>query len=72
MLDQKLLTILACPQCHGGLVQGSVQADCTLDAAGEELLCLRDALAFPVRDGVPVMLINEARDMTLAEVESAR
>jgi uncharacterized protein YbaR (Trm112 family) len=37
-----------------------------------ELICRIDALAYPVKDGVPVMLINEARELTLEEVESYR
>ena len=60
MLDQKLLSILACPVCKGDLVY---------DKTASELICLPDALAFPVRDGVPVMLTNEAREISLEERE---
>ena len=60
MLDQKLLTILACPVCKGEL---------HYDKTAQELVCLLDALAFPVKDDVPIMLSNEARVMTLEERE---
>ena len=70
MLDNKLLTLLACPQCHGELVFDKESQPKT-DTVGE-LLCVVDALAFPVKDGVPVMLINEARELKLEEVESYR
>jgi uncharacterized protein YbaR (Trm112 family) len=51
-LDSKLLEILACPLCKGPL-QWQRQAQC--------LVCRADRLAFPVRDGIPVMLEEEAR-----------
>ena len=53
-LDPTLLEILACPQCHS-----SLRAD---DQAGE-LVCTSEGcgLAYPVRDDIPVMLIDEAR-----------
>jgi len=63
MLDQKLLTILACPLCKGEL---------HYDQMAKELICLPDALAYPVRDDVPVMLSNEARELTLEECEKYR
>ena len=53
-LDPKLLEILACPQCHAPL---------RVDDAAQELICTSDAcgLAYPVRDDIPVLLIDEAR-----------
>lgn len=60
MLDKKLLSILVCPICKGEL---------HYDAPNNELICKGDALAFPIRDGVPVMLSNEAREITLEERE---
>ncbi|PCJ22813.1 MAG: tetraacyldisaccharide 4'-kinase [SAR86 cluster bacterium] len=60
MLDQKLLTILACPICKGELHYNKTD---------KELVCLVDALAFPVKDGVPVMLKDDAREITLEERE---
>ena len=58
MLDKKLLTILACPLCKGPLPYVSEQA---------ELICRADALAFSIREGIPVMLEGEARRLTLDE-----
>jgi uncharacterized protein YbaR (Trm112 family) len=51
-LDPELLEILACPDCHAPL-----RAD---DAAGE-LVCTGCGLAYPVRDDIPVLLVDEAR-----------
>jgi len=55
MLDKKLLEILVCPICKGPLEYDKKQA---------ELSCKVDRLAFPVRDGIPVMLEEEARTLT--------
>lgn len=63
MLDQKLLSILACPVCKGDLQY--VQS-------ARELICLADAIAFPIKDDVPVMLSNEARELSLQECEQYR
>ena len=63
MLDKKLLEILACPICKGEL---------HYDKSAKELVCVTDKLAFPVRDGIPVMLTAEARTMSSDEVESLR
>jgi uncharacterized protein YbaR (Trm112 family) len=53
-LDPQLLAILACPQCHASL---------RVDDAAQELVCTSDScgLAYPVRDEIPVLLIDEAR-----------
>ncbi|MDH5471303.1 MAG: Trm112 family protein [Gammaproteobacteria bacterium] len=51
-MDKKLLEILVCPICKGKLAH---------DKKASELICETDALAFPVRDGIPVMLEDEAR-----------
>ncbi len=61
MLDKKLLEILACPLCKGEL---------HYDKEKHELVCRADKLAFPVRDDVPVMLAEEAREMILEEIEN--
>jgi|TARA_B110000879_G_scaffold68686_1_gene96146 uncharacterized protein YbaR (Trm112 family) len=60
MLDKKLLSILVCPLCKGEL---------HFDKTKDELVCKGDALAFPIRGGVPVMLTNEAREISLEERE---
>ncbi|MDH5444662.1 MAG: Trm112 family protein [Gammaproteobacteria bacterium] len=53
-MDNKLLDILACPVCKSSLVY---------DKNNQELICKADRLAFPVRDGIPVMLEEEARQL---------
>ncbi len=53
-MDKKLLDILACPLCKGGLVY-------LKDA--KELVCKADRMAFPIRDDIPVMLVDEAREL---------
>lgn len=53
-MDKRLLDILACPVCKGPLIYRK--------EAGE-LICRADRLAFPVRDGIPVMLEDEAREL---------
>lgn len=57
-MDKKLLSILACPCCKGELVY---------DREHNELICRADALAFPIRDDIPVMLESEARTLTTDE-----
>jgi len=56
ILDSKLLDILACPLCKGPL---------TWRAEERELVCRAERLAYPVRDGVPVMLEEEARRLSV-------
>ncbi len=58
VLDPKLLNILVCPLSKAPL---------TYDEARQELLCKASGLAYPVRDGIPVMLEEEARAMTADE-----
>lgn len=50
--DRKMLEALVCPQTHGAL---------TYDAEAQELISQAAGLAFPIRNGIPVMLIDEAR-----------
>lgn len=58
-IDPKLLEILVCPKSKDRLIW---------DAAAQELLSVRARLGFPVRDGVPIMLIDEARELSDEEV----
>ncbi|MFZ9994477.1 MAG: Trm112 family protein [Steroidobacteraceae bacterium] len=51
-MDTRLLDILACPLCKGPLVYHKDEA---------VLVCRADRLAFPIQDGIPVMLEEEAR-----------
>lgn len=57
-MDKKLLEILACPLCKGPLVYHREQ---------QELICRVDRLAFPIRDDIPVMLEEEARQLPADE-----
>lgn len=57
-MDKQLLSMLVCPLCKGTL---------KYDKDAAELLCIFDGLAFPIRDGVPVMLEGEARRMNAEE-----
>jgi uncharacterized protein len=57
-MDKKLLTILACPLCKG---------DLNYNKEKQELICKADGLAYPVREGIPVMLETEARTLTTDE-----
>lgn len=57
-MDPKLLEILVCPLCKGPLVYRK-------DVG--ELICKPDRLAFPIRDGIPVMLEEEARRLDETE-----
>jgi uncharacterized protein YbaR (Trm112 family) len=63
LLDKKLLDILVCPVSKAPLVY---------DSARSELVCKASRLAYPIRDGIPVMLEEEARQLTLDEVEALR
>ena len=53
-IDPRLLEILVCPQTKGPL---------TYDRATNELLSKKARLAYPIRDGVPIMLADEARSL---------
>ena len=60
MIDKKLLDILACPLCKSPL---------HYDKVADELICRADRLAFPVRDDIPVMIEDEARQLSSEEVD---
>lgn len=53
-IDQQLLSIIVCPACHGELEPA------TTDGV-EELVCQGCGNAYPVRDDIPVLLVDEAR-----------
>ncbi len=57
-MDKNLLDILVCPLCKSSLKYNKSAA---------ELICRADRLAFPVRDGIPVMLEDEARPLAADE-----
>ena len=54
-MDTRLLELLVCPLCKGPL---------EMHRAPPELVCKADRLAFPIRDGIPVMLEEQARTLT--------
>jgi uncharacterized protein len=59
-IDPKLLEILVCPLTKGPLV---------FDREKQELISEKAGLAFPIRDGIPIMLADEARELADAERE---
>lgn len=61
-MDKHLLEILVCPVCKGKLVY---------DKKNAELICKGDRLAYPIRDGIPVMLVEEARELPADEEVTA-
>ena len=58
-MDKKLLDILVCPVCKGPLLYREEQ---------QELVCKAERLAYPIRDDIPVMLEEEARQLSADEV----
>ncbi|MDP3622242.1 MAG: Trm112 family protein [Polynucleobacter sp.] len=60
-MDQRLLDILVCPLCKSTL---------HVDRKRSELICKIDKLAYPIRDDVPVMLVDEARGLTPDEIQA--
>lgn len=57
-VDKKLLSILVCPVSKAPL---------EYDSKANELVCRASGLAYPIRDGIPVMLEAEARNLTVDE-----
>ncbi|MCQ3831150.1 Trm112 family protein [Microbulbifer elongatus] len=57
-MDKKLLSLLVCPVSKAPL---------EYDEEAQELVCKASGLAYPVRDGIPVMLESEARQLTADE-----
>ncbi len=58
-LPAQLLAILVCPRCKGPL-EHRAAASTEARGPGESLDCPRCALRYPVRDGIPIMLVDEA------------
>ncbi|AJR08154.1 Trm112 family protein [Photobacterium sp. BZF1] len=59
-MDHRLLEIVACPVCKGKL---------NFDKDKNELICKFDRLAYPIKDGIPVLLEPEARTLSSEEVK---
>ena len=57
-IDPRLLEILVCPLTKGPL---------SYDRARQELISIQAGLAYPIRDGIPIMLVDEARVLDEAE-----
>ena len=62
-IDPKLLEILVCPLTKGPL---------RYDRAAQELISEEAGLAYPIRDGIPIMLVDEARQLRDDEKSQAR
>ncbi len=60
MIDKKLLAMLVCPVSKAPLLHVDEK---------QELICTVSGLAYPIRDGIPVMLESEAREISLEEKE---
>lgn len=60
-MDKKLLEILVCPLCKGDLIYKKDE---------QEFICKADRLAYPIRDGIPVMLEGETRRLSLEEYDA--
>jgi len=58
-MDKRLLEILACPLCKSPL---------HLDSEKQELICKLDRLAYPIRNDIPVMMVDEARSLSAEEI----
>jgi uncharacterized protein YbaR (Trm112 family) len=60
-VDKQLLDILACPLCKSTLIYKQ---------EAQELICKADRIAFPIRDGIPVMLEDESRELSNDEIDA--
>ena len=61
MMNRNLLDIVVCPICKSSLL---------LDEDKHELICKVDKLAYPIRDDIPVMLVDEARSLSPEEASA--
>lgn len=57
-MDHRLFEIIACPICKGKLM---------FNKNNQELICKLDRLAYPIHDGIPVLLESEARTLSYEE-----
>ena len=60
-MNRRLLDVLVCPSCKGPL---------RLDEKTQELICRPDQMAFPIRDGIPIMWTAEARSIASGATNS--
>jgi len=61
VFDKKLLDVLACPACKGKLVTHTFEGS-------EVLVCRFDRLAFPIEEGIPVLLESDAKQLVADEL----
>lgn len=59
-MDQSIINALVCPECKSEL---------HLDKEKQMLICKADKLAYPIVDGIPVMLVEEARKLNIEEIK---
>ncbi|MFV9924438.1 hypothetical protein A2G94_01715 [Francisella endosymbiont of Ornithodoros moubata] len=59
-MDHSVLNVLVCPICKSNL---------HYDKENQVLVCKADKLAYPIRGNIPVMLVEEAKKLTLEEVK---
>lgn len=62
-MDKRLLDILVCPE---------TKAPLKYNKQTQELFCKASGLAYPIRDGIPVLLVEEARELSMEEREKLR
>jgi len=65
--DKKLLEIIACPVCKGQLILTTLP-----ERTEQELVCKFDKLAYAIQDNIPVLLEDEARELSLSEYEAVK
>lgn len=61
--DKQLLSIVACPVCKGQLVYNNEP---------ESLICRFDRLQYPIKEGIPVLIEQEATSLTMEELEALK
>ncbi|MEP1741202.1 MAG: Trm112 family protein [Kangiellaceae bacterium] len=61
-MNKSLLEIIVCPICHGKV---------SIDKTQSKLICRFDRLAYPIDDGIPVMLSDRAESLTSEQVEQS-
>ena len=59
-MDKSLLEVLVCPVCRSNLYY---------DKDNKALICKSDKLSYPIREGIPVMIVEEATKLTLEEIK---
>lgn len=65
-MDKRLLDVLVCPVCKGKIYLQEI-------SVGQHVLvCKADRLAYPIKNGIPVMLSDEARALSLDELDAVK